>query len=98
LSSGAQYHDSSPVETMLGIPGFASTVVQFTTFERCSAFVLPRDCIEDFIHDKIKSILNKGKACYHSVQNLCLYILPLVLYECETWFVILWGRTQTEGI
>jgi hypothetical protein len=52
------------------------------------------------IHDKIKSRLNSGNACYHSVQNLlssCLIsknlknkiyktvILPVVLYGCETW-------------
>jgi hypothetical protein len=51
------------------------------------------------IHDEIKSRLNSGNACCHSVQNLsssCLIsknlkikiyktvILPVVLYECET--------------
>jgi len=51
------------------------------------------------IHDEIKSRLNSGNACYHSVQNLLsshlipnklkikIYktvILPLVLYGCET--------------
>jgi hypothetical protein len=52
------------------------------------------------IHDEIKSRLNSRSACYYSVQNLlssCLIsknlkikiyetvILPVVLYECETW-------------
>jgi hypothetical protein len=52
------------------------------------------------IHDEIKSRLNSGNACYHSVQNLLsshlisrnlkikvyrTVILPVVLYECETW-------------
>jgi hypothetical protein len=52
------------------------------------------------IHDEIKSRLNSGNACYHSVQNLLssslisknlkikLYktvILSVVLYGCETW-------------
>jgi glycine betaine/choline ABC-type transport system substrate-binding protein len=52
------------------------------------------------IHDKIKSRLNSGNACYHSVQNLLpshlisknlkikMYktvILSVVLHGCETW-------------
>jgi hypothetical protein len=51
------------------------------------------------IHDEIKSRLNSGNACYHSVQNLLsshlisinlkiktykTVILPVVLYGCET--------------
>jgi hypothetical protein len=60
------------------------------------------------IHDEIKSRLNSGNACYYSVQNLlssCLIsknlkikiyrtvILPVVLYGCETWSLIL-GEEQ----
>jgi hypothetical protein len=57
------------------------------------------------IHNEIKSRLNLGNACYYySVQNLlssCLIsknlkikiyktaVLPLVLYGCKTWSVIL---------
>jgi hypothetical protein len=56
------------------------------------------------IHDEIKNILNSGNACYHSIQNLLssrlisknlkikIYktvILPVVLYGCETWPLIL---------
>jgi hypothetical protein len=56
------------------------------------------------IHNEIKSRLNLGNACYYSVQNLLsshliskylkikIYktvILPVVLYGCETWFLIL---------
>jgi hypothetical protein len=51
------------------------------------------------IHDEIKSRLNSGNACYHSVQNLLpshlilkqvkitiykIVILPVVLYGCKT--------------
>jgi hypothetical protein len=61
------------------------------------------------IHEEIKSRLKSGNACCHSVQNLLsssllsksvkiwLYrsiILPVVLYECETWSLTLreeWG-------
>jgi hypothetical protein len=56
------------------------------------------------IHDEINSSLNSGNACYYSVQNLLssplisknlkteIYktvILPVVLYECETWSLAL---------
>jgi hypothetical protein len=56
------------------------------------------------MHEEIKSRLNSGNACYHSVQSLLssrllsrnlkvkIYgtiILPVVLYGCETWSVIL---------
>jgi hypothetical protein len=56
------------------------------------------------IHDEIKSRLNSGNACYHSVQNLLsslfisknlkikIYktvILPVVLYGCKTWSITL---------
>jgi hypothetical protein len=56
------------------------------------------------IHDEIKSRLNSGNACYHSVQNLLssrliskylkikIYrtvILPVVMYGCETWSLTL---------
>jgi hypothetical protein len=55
------------------------------------------------IQEEIKRRLNSGNACYHSVQNLLsshllsknvkvrIYktiILPVVLYGCETWSVI----------
>jgi hypothetical protein len=54
---------------------------------------------QNCIHEEIKSRLNSGNACYHSVQSLlssCLLsrnvkvkiyktvILPVVLYGCET--------------
>jgi len=56
------------------------------------------------IPEEIKSRLRSGNACYHSVQNILssrflsknlkikIYrtiILPLVLYGCETWSLIL---------
>jgi hypothetical protein len=58
---------------------------------------------QNLIQEEIRR-LNAGNACYHSVQNLlfsCLLpnnlkirihdaiILPVVLYGCETWSVIL---------
>jgi hypothetical protein len=51
------------------------------------------------IHDEIKSRINSGNACYHTLQNLLssciisknlkikiykIVILPVVLYGCET--------------
>jgi hypothetical protein len=60
------------------------------------------------IYDEIKSRLNYGNICYYSVQNLlssCLIsknlkskiyktvILPVVLYECETWSLTFEGGT-----
>jgi hypothetical protein len=63
---------------------------------------------QNSIQEEIKSILNLGNACYHSVQNLLssrllsknvkikinrTIILPVVLYGCETWSLTLWeGR------
>jgi hypothetical protein len=59
---------------------------------------------QNCIHEEIKSILNSGNACYHSVQSLLssrllsrnakvkIYktiILPVVLYGCKTWFLTL---------
>jgi hypothetical protein len=59
---------------------------------------------QNSIHEEIKSRLKSGNACYHSVQNLLSYsllsknvkikiyriiILPVVLYECETWLLTL---------
>jgi hypothetical protein len=56
------------------------------------------------IHNEIKSRLNSGDGCYHSVQNLLssrlisrslkikIYktvILPVVFYGCETWSLTL---------
>jgi hypothetical protein len=56
------------------------------------------------MHEEIKSRLNSGNACYHSVQSLLpsrllsrnlkvkIYktiILPVVLYGCETWSLTL---------
>jgi hypothetical protein len=58
---------------------------------------------------KIKSRLNSGNACYHSVQSFLsssllswnvkvkIYktiILPVVLYGCETWSLTLWEERR----
>jgi hypothetical protein len=59
---------------------------------------------QNYIREEIKSRLNPGNACYHSVQSLLasrllsrdvkvkIYktvILPVVLYGCETWSLTL---------
>jgi hypothetical protein len=59
---------------------------------------------ENCMHGNINSRVNSGNACYHSVQSLLssrllsrnvkvkIYktiILPVVLYECETWSLTL---------
>jgi hypothetical protein len=58
---------------------------------------------QNCIHEEIKSRLNSGNACYHSVQSLLssrllsrnvkvkIYkiFLPVVLYGCETWSLTL---------
>jgi hypothetical protein len=59
------------------------------------------------MNEEIKSRLNSGNACYHSVQSLLssrllsrnvkvkvhkTIILPLVLYGCETWSLALRGE------
>jgi len=64
---------------------------------------------QNSIQEEIKSGLNSGNACYHSVQNLLsssllsknlnikIYrtiIFPFVLYGCETWSLILWEERR----
>jgi hypothetical protein len=59
---------------------------------------------QNCMHKEIKSKLNSGNACYHSVQSLLsshllsrklkvkmskIIILPVVLYSCETWSLTL---------
>jgi hypothetical protein len=59
---------------------------------------------QNHMHEEIKSRLNSGNTCYHSVQSLLssrllssklkvkIYktiILPVVLYGCETWSLTL---------
>jgi hypothetical protein len=50
------------------------------------------------VHDEVKSTLNSGNACYHSVRlisknlKIKIYetvIMPVVLYGCETWSLTL---------
>jgi len=57
-----------------------------------------------YVHSEIKSVLNSGNACYHSVQNLLrspllskivmikvykTIILPVLMYGCQTWSLTL---------
>jgi hypothetical protein len=64
---------------------------------------------QNLIHEEIKSRLNLGDACYHSVQrrlsclskniNIKIYktiILPVVLYGCETWSLTLWKEQRPK--
>jgi hypothetical protein len=59
---------------------------------------------QNCMHEEIKSRLNSGNACYHTVQSLLFshllsrnikvkiyktMILPFVLYGCETWSLTL---------
>jgi hypothetical protein len=59
---------------------------------------------QNLIQEEIKRTFNSGNACYHSIQNLTYshlltksikirihktIILPVVLYECETWSLTL---------
>jgi hypothetical protein len=59
---------------------------------------------QNCMHEEIKSRLNSGNACYHSVQSFLsshllsrnvkvkihkTIILPVVLYGCETWVLSL---------
>jgi hypothetical protein len=64
-------------------------------FKHLGATLTDQNCM----YEEIKSRLNSGNACYHSVQSLSsrllsrnlkvkIYktiILPVVLYGCETW-------------
>jgi hypothetical protein len=58
----------------------------------------------NLIQEEIERRLTSGNACYHSIQNLlssrflhknlkirmCMtIILPVVLYGCDTWYLIL---------
>ena len=64
---------------------------------------------QNSIAEEIKSRSRSGNACYHSVLNLLssrllsknlkikIYrtkILPVVLYECETWFLTRWEERK----
>jgi sorting nexin-29 len=63
---------------------------------------------QNCMHEEIKSRLNLRNACYHLVQSsvllsrnvkvkICrLIILPVVLYGCETWSVILRGEHRLK--
>jgi hypothetical protein len=68
---------------------------------------------KNWIQEEITSRLNSSNACYNSVQNrvssrlisknvklrICgTIILPVVLYGCENWFVILKEEHNTEGV
>jgi hypothetical protein len=59
---------------------------------------------QNLIHEEVKSRFISGNACYHSIQNLLSshllskarrhkthinIILPVFLYGCETWYLIL---------
>jgi hypothetical protein len=37
-------------------------------------------CVQNCIHEEIKSRLNSGNACYHSVQS---FVIPPAVQECK---------------
>jgi hypothetical protein len=68
---------------------------------------------QNYMHEEIKSRLNSGNACYHSVQSFLsshllsknikvkIYktiILPVILYGRETWSLNIKGRAQNEDV
>ena len=64
------------------------------SFERVEEFKYLGKTItnQNSIRADIKSRFKSGNACYYSVQNLLSsssLILPVVLYGCETWPIIL---------
>jgi hypothetical protein len=72
----------------------------FCSLKACGKILIFTDCSEtdqNCIHEEIKSRLNSENACYHSVQSFvippavqeCNVILPVVLYGCETWSLML---------
>ena len=77
-------------------------IVKFCTFPKTNIWTTLRN--QNPIQEQIKNRLKSGKACYHSVQNqlssslpsknlkIKIYrtiILPVVLYQCETWSLTL---------
>ena len=83
-----------------------SVRIDNSTFDRVEDFKYLGTTLtnQNSIAEEIKSRLNSGNACYHSVQNLfllCCYLknlnfkiyrtvtLPVVLYGCDTWSLAL---------
>ena len=86
--------------------GSHSIKIDNSSFERVEQFKYLGTNLtnQNSIHEKIKSVLKSGNACYHSVQNLLsssslhknvkikIYrtiLLAVVLYGCDTWSLTL---------
>ena len=85
-----------------------------SSFERVEEFKYLETTLtnQNSIQEEIKSRMNSGNACYHSVQNLLyssllskrlkikiyrIIILPFVLFVCETWSLTL-GEERGLGV
>jgi hypothetical protein len=91
-----------------------SITIENRSFEVAAKFTYLGTTLTDqyCIHEEIKSRLNSGNACYHSVQSLLssrlltrnvkvkIYktiSLPVVLYGCETWSLTLREEHRLRG-
>jgi len=100
--------DEVTVEILIIVPLVCLFIhsVTYVTFARVEEFKYLGTTLtnQNSIQEEIKSRVNLGNACYHSVQNLLsssllfkyvkikihrTIILPIVLYGCETWSLTL---------
>jgi hypothetical protein len=88
-----------------------STKIANSSFEEKFKYLGTTLTDQNWIHEEIKSRLYSGNACYHSVKSLLSFrllsrnvkvkmyktmILPVGLYECETWSLTLREERRLE--